>query len=171
MYELVSWIEYMDNILFLTSKELTTKEGRELKKYLGEQFENDIKGHGAIRKYYGLKSNKGNDRECNDFSSTKKFPPEIVKAIKEGLFEGIGIAVNILTPKALAEYKKVEGQALAEYKKVRGQAWTEYKKVEGQTLADYKKVQGQALAEYEKVQGQAFWSLVKIAGNRREEWK
>ena len=52
MCEFISWIEYKGEILFLTDDELETKEGKDLKKYLGSSYYTDIVGHGAIVAYY-----------------------------------------------------------------------------------------------------------------------
>ena len=46
----ISWVEYRGKEYFLTNKELTTKEGRKLVKYVGRL--EDLQGHGAIRHYF-----------------------------------------------------------------------------------------------------------------------
>ena len=116
--------------------------------YLGEQYENDIKGHGAIDRYYGLKG-RGTHKECMDFSTPDNFPPQIAAAISKGLFCGIGISEQLLTVAALAEYKKVTVAALAEYNKVTAPA----------------------LAEYKKVTVAAFWRLFANKKNRIQTWR
>ena len=111
MCDFISWIEYKGDVLFLTKKELGTSRGRALKKYLGSQYENDVKGHGAIEWYYKLKPNSGLHRECVDFSSPDNFPKEIVSSIKKGDFCGIAIVEQLLTKPAVAEYEKVKQPA------------------------------------------------------------
>ena len=111
MCEFISWIEYKGEVLFLTKNELETSRGKALKKHLGSQFNNDVKGHGAIKWYYKMKPNSGGHKECTDFSVTKNFPKEIVSAIKKGNFGGIGIAEQLLTQPAWAEYEKIKQTA------------------------------------------------------------
>jgi hypothetical protein len=162
MCHLVSWIEYKDEVYFITDSDLNTKEGRALKKYLGypnQSYWDDIKGHGAIREFYELRG-KGRDKECTDFSNPKNFPHQIVDAIKQGKFTGIGVAEGLLTQVAWAEYQKVRQVAEAEYQKVRQPAW-----------AEYQKVRQVAEAEYQKVTQVAFWKLVRIPENRIEAWR
>lgn len=104
MCEFVSWVEHEDKLYYLTANLLNTKEGRKLKKFLGTAYSDDIKGHGAIEHYFGI---KGKHHECTDFSSTQNFPDEIVKALQAGAFRGIGIpsALQVLTEKAYADYE------------------------------------------------------------------
>ena len=170
MCDFISWIEYENEIYFLKSSDLKTKEGRDLRLYLKDQFDEDIKGHGAIDRYYGLKG-KGTHKECTDFSSPDNFPSVIVAAIKAGHFCGIDISESLLTGQAWAEYKKVKGQAWAEYEKVAGQALAEYEKVKEQAVAEYEKVKGQELAEYEKVTGPAWAEYRKVARQALAEYK
>jgi hypothetical protein len=193
--EFISWVEYKEDIFFLTNDCLKTKEGKALRRYLGDQFKEDIKGHGAVRRYFGIPENKGTNKEYTDFSSPKCFPTKIKAAILDGSFSQIAaiLPFQLLTNQAWAEYEKIEGpawaeykkirgQALAEYEKIEGQAWAEYEKIRGQALAEYekirgqawaeyKKIRGQALAEYEKIRGQAFWKLLKNPRNRIEVWR
>jgi hypothetical protein len=161
MCEFISWIEHNNDIYFLTSRELQTKEGRELKKYLDAQYYEDIKGHGAIDKYYGLKG-KGTHKECDDFSTPNNFPGAIVQTIKTGKFEGVGIAKGILTQSAYAEYEKVRQAAEAEYEKVRQAAYAEYEKVRQSAYAEYEKVRQAAEAEYQKVRHAAYAEYEKV---------
>ena len=100
MCEFISWIEYKGEILFLTKNELETNRGKALRKHLGTQLENDVKGHGAIEWYYNMEPNSGLHRECTDFSSPDNFPRPIVSALKKGAFCGIGISEQLLTKPA-----------------------------------------------------------------------
>jgi hypothetical protein len=123
MCEFISWIEYKNEILFLAKHELETSRGKALRKHLGSEFNNDVKGHGAIEWYYKLKPNSGMHKECTNFSSPDNFPKQIASAIKKGCFCGIEISDQLLTQKAWAEYEKVTGPAWAEYQKVTGTAF------------------------------------------------
>ena len=149
MCEFISWIEYEKKNYFLTDKDLESKEGKSLIKFLGSSFRKDIKGHGAISIYWGIPYNTGKNLECENFSSPKYFPDEIAEAIKAGSFRGIGIALNLLNDKGKAEYKKIEQPALAEYKKIEQSAWAEYKKIEQDI----------------------FWDLFANPEMRNEAWK
>ena len=119
MCDFVSWIEYKKELLFLTKYELETSRGKALHKHLGSEFANDVKGHGAIEWYYKLKPNAGRHHECTDFSSPDNFPKSIVAAIKKGHFCYIGIAEELFTKPAWAEYEKINQPALAEYEKIK----------------------------------------------------
>ena len=188
----MSWIEYDGNVYFLTAKDLRTKEGRELKKYLGSAYKEDVVGHGAIDHFYGLKG-QGVHHEVNDFTDPARFPQQIVAAIKAGAFEGMFICPQILTAPALdeygkirdatrAEYEKIEDAAWAEYEKITAPAWAEYEKITGAAwaecgkirdaaLAEYEKITAPALAEYEKIRGAAFWRIARNPENRIDAWK
>ena len=124
MCQFCSWIEYKDDIYFLTSAELNTKEGRELRKYLGDQFYEDIKGHGAIDRYWGL-NGKGRHKECEDFSKPSNFPKLIQEAIKAGKFRGIGVSEGLLTAPA--------GKA---YQEAKATAWKAYQEAKANTFWD-----------------------------------
>jgi hypothetical protein len=181
MCEFISWIEVGKDIYFLTIDDLNSSKGRKLKKHLGSQYENDVKGHGAIEWFYDM-PNKGTHKECIDFSTPDNFPNEIVKAIKESKFRGIGITFQLLsaaalaehnkvTAPALAEYNKVTAAALAEYNKVTAAALAEHNKVTAAALAEYNKVTAPAWAEYNKVTAAAFWDLFANPDNRAKAWK
>jgi hypothetical protein len=168
MCEFASWKEYKSKVYFLKDSDLNTKEG---KKLLKPEVIADICGHGAIEHYYPELARKGENKECNDFSTPANFPKEIVRAIKSGKITRIGISLQLLNAKGRAEYEKVEGQAWAEYEKVEGQAWAEYEKVKGQAWAEHEKVEGQAWAEYEKVEGPALAEYEKVKGQAWAEYK
>jgi len=171
MCEFLSWTEYKGKLYYLTDFELNTRDGEKLKKKLDYAFYEEIKGHGAIKEYFGLSHSQCRDHECTDFSTPNNFPVEIVKKIKAGEFSRIGIAEGLLTQPAWAEYEKVEQPARAEYKKVERSAWAEYKKVEQSARAEYEKVIQSAWAEYEKVRQSAFWALFMSSENRIETWR
>ena len=78
MCEFKSWIEKDGKILHLTDLDLRDKV---IKERLKDCKDNDILGHGAIRKAYNITG--GKDYEVKDFWNTKKLPIEIAKTIKE----------------------------------------------------------------------------------------
>ena len=104
MCEFISWINKDSKAIFLTGDDVfKTKRGRELQKYSKDP--DDWLGHGAIRWYYNFKG--GVDKECTDFSSPDNFPSDIITAIKSGKMRRLGIAKDLLTISALAEYHKI----------------------------------------------------------------
>ena len=174
MCEFISWIEYKDQILFLKDSDLKTKEGKELVKYLSSQFSVDIKGHGAIRKFYNIPDNTGTDKECTNFKKATNFPVEIVKSLLDGdmiRICGNNLPLDILTPSAKTEYQKITQSAWAEYQKITQPAWAEYLKIQQSAWAEYLKIQQSAWAEYLKIQQSEFWKLMENKNNIRKEWK
>ncbi len=77
MCDFISWVEKDGEVLFLTDKEVYSKRGREL---FGDCKDNDVLGHGAIRKYYG-KDGKllvgGWNHEEGFFWKVERLPKEI----------------------------------------------------------------------------------------------
>ena len=71
MCHLASWVtietKQGSKQFFITEKDTRTKTGKELRDYLGDRYEEDIIGHGAIDFYFELKG-KGKHEECTDFS-------------------------------------------------------------------------------------------------------
>ena len=151
MCEFVSWIASGDRVYFLTKKDFATKRGMELRKYLGTRFTEDIMGHGAIRFFFELPNNKGRNEECTDFSDPSNFPLDIQDAIKNGQFEGIGIAEGILTVSSLKRY---------------------YAKADA-TYADSLALQTAENGQYSEYQAKCnslFWSIAKVKRNRVKAW-
>jgi hypothetical protein len=185
MCEFVSWIEYQKEILFLTQREMETKRGRELKKYLGVQFEQDKTGHGAIELYFDLRPSSGIHRECVDFSDPHKLPEEIVEAVKDGSFRNFAVPKNILADQAVRSVHKIERAAYAKFRKVEFHAMVEYGKI--LKSADFRceayaeilcrarseqnKIQDPAYAEYSATVAHAFWNVAKDPKNRRSVWR
>ena len=151
MCNFVSWKDVNGKLYYLTGADKTTKEGRSLikEKYFGNEYHEDIKGHGAVSIYWGIPYNTGKNMECTNFSSPDNFPKEIVEAIKRGAFCGIGYHLDLLNDKGKAEYKKIKQPALAEYKKI----------------------QQLALAEYKKIKQDAFWDIFAQEKYRMDKWK
>ena len=75
-------------------------------------------------------------------------------------------ARHLLSPKGLAEYKRIEGLAMAEYERIEGPALAEYERIKGPTWAEYERIEGPARAEYERKRARAFVDAVK-----GEAWK
>ena len=156
MCEFISWVEHDGKNWFLTKNEINSDKGVELLEYCG--CREDLVGHGAIRHYYNFSG--GFDKELTDFSDPSRFPDEIVQALKDGLFEGVGMPMGILTPKARAKYDKIRQPAQTEYDKIEQPAWAEYDKIEQP-----------ARAKYDKIEQPAFWNLFKTPSNRIEAWR
>jgi len=178
MCEFLSWTEYKGKLYYLTNFEINTRNGKKLRKKLDYNFSEEIKGHGAIKEYFGLPHSQCIDHECTNFSTPNNFPSEIVEKIKRGEFSEIGIAEQLLTQSAWAEYekirqsawaeyKKITQSALAEYEKIRQSAWAEHEKIRQPALAEYKKIRQSALAEYEKIRQPAWAEYEKI---RQPAW-
>lgn len=146
MCEFVSWIEYNNQVYFLTNNDLRGKRFTEYKKY-NVNWKADIVGHGAIEYFYP--ELKGKHKECTDFSTPDNFPEKIVKAIKEGKLNKLGVSVGLLNCLGRSEYKKVQQPAYAEYIKV----------------------QPPAYAEYIKIKLEAFWELFSKSKYRNGLWK
>ena len=179
MCEFVSWIEKDGKNYFLTGADLASKRGKALRKHC--RSDDDLPGHGAIRWFYG-EFTGGIDKEHTDFRNPKRFPPEIVEAIKGGLMRGMATPQGLLSQAAYAEYRKVTQAAYAEYRKVTQAAYAEYEKVTQPAEAEYRKVTQPAYAEYEKVTQAAeaeyrkvtqpaFWDLFADPQNREHAWR
>jgi len=180
MCEFISWVEKRDKLYFVTGKQLfETKKGQEFIKTISSD---DYCGHGTIRDWYHIDAGDGIDRECADFSMTDNFPNKIVEAIKDGSMRGLGMSEQLLTPKTLAEYKKIRQSASDEYDRIRQSAWDEYKKIRQsasdeydrirQSASDeYERIEQSAWAEYEKMRQSAFWDLFAIPENRNPAWR
>src|SRR3990167_5492912 len=156
MCQFVSWIEHDNKNYFLTEKDLVSKEGRAFLKANGTV---DIQGHGAIRAIYPELGGLGIDKEVSDFKSPENFPKDIVKAIKNGDFDGVGICLDILNSEGMAEYKKINQPALAKYEKINQSARAECEKIRQSAWAKYEKINQPAWAEYDKIKQSAFWKI------------
>ena len=164
MCEFVSFIELKDNIYFLTNDCLRTKEGKALKEYLGSAYADDIKGHGAIRRYFGLPDNKGTNLEISDFANPNKFPAAIVEAIKSGAMSKIAPPPKgILTAPLYADYKAKQDALYADYKAKQAPLDADYEAKKAPLYADYQAKQD-ALDT-------ATWKLITNPRNRVKEWE
>src|SRR3990167_4673791 len=178
MCQFVSWIEHDNKNYFLTEKDLVSKEGRAFLKANGTV---DIQGHGAIRALYPELGGLGIDKEVSNFKSPENFPKDIVKAIKNGDFYGVGICLDILNSEGTSESDKISQSARAKYNKIRRPAWAEYNKIRQSALdeynkirrpawAEYNKIRQSALAEYNKIRQPAFWEIAKQKKYRAKKW-
>jgi hypothetical protein len=165
MCEFVSWIEHEGNIYYLNDDCLRDKKGRELKKHLGKQYNEDIKGHGAIRYYYDIKDYVGINKEYTG-TDLKEYPVEILNDIKRCKFKKIGFNINFLTQPAWEKYKAMKQPAREKYEAVEQQAWEKYYAVRQQAWEKYKAVIQPAWEKYEAVEQQVFWDIFKIKKNR-----
>jgi len=144
--------------MFLTD-DIVKKRLNEFKEF-NKNWEEDIKGHGAIRWFYDNDFKGGISKEYEDFTSPSNFPKEIVEAIKDCKFKLISFNVHLLNDKAKKEHKEIEQKA-----------WEEYHKIERQAYEKYYKIIQQAYKEYYKISQSTFWNLFKDVNNRREEWR
>ena len=181
MCEFVGWVEHEDKLYYLTANLLNTKEGRDLKKFLGTAYAEDIKGHGAIERYFGI---KGVHRECTDFSSPKNFPAEIVKAMESGAFRGIGIpdASQVLTKKAYTDYESKRASLdadyeskcaalYADYQSKRAPLYADYESKRAPLYADYLSKRASLDADYLPKRDDLFWDIFMDKNNRAKAWK
>jgi len=181
MCEFVSWVEHEDKLYYLTANLLNTKEGRDLKKFLGTAYAEDIKGHGAIEHYFGI---KGKHCECTDFSSPNNFPAEIVKAMKSGAFRGIGIPdeSQVLTKKAYADYLSKRDALYADYQSKRAPLDADYLSKRAPLdadylskrdalYADYQSKRDPIYADYQSKRADLFWDMFMDKKNRVKAWK
>ena len=109
MCEFMSWVEKGEKVYFLTPAMIQdTPKGQAWLKYEGDKtdnWEDDQKGHGAIRWFFDLQNREGEEHECTDFSSPANFPTEIVKAIKAGEFRGYVFPFGLLSAPLDADYQ------------------------------------------------------------------
>jgi hypothetical protein len=150
MCQYMSWLEHDGKILFLTDADLATEKGQALKAYLGSQYQEDIKGHGAIRHYFFGSSDieKGIARECTDFSSTKNFPPQIVEALKAGQMTYAPIPEGLLCDTLYADYKAKRAALYADYEAKCAALYADYKAKCAALYADYKAKCAPLYADY-----------------------
>jgi len=181
MCEFISWVEHENTLYYLTANLLNTKEGRDLKKFLGTAYAEDIKGHGAIERYFGI---KGKHHECTDFSSPNNFPAEIVKAMKSGAFRGIGIPdeSQVLTKKAYADYKSkcaplhadYESKLAplhADYRSKCAALYADYKSKCAALYADYRSKCAALDADYQSKRADLFWDIFMDKKSRARAWR
>ena len=87
MCDFISWIDYSGKTYFLTDKEVFSDVGNLV--FEGCR-DNDVLGHGAIRKYYDLPEKAGTDYEVRDFWNAEKYPKVIQNLLKDGFLKHWG---------------------------------------------------------------------------------
>lgn len=168
MCNFISWINYKDQNYYLTNQDLQTKEGKVL---LKPKVKADIAGHGAILAYYPELEGKGKHEECEDFSTPKNFPKEIVTDIKVGRFINIGVCTEILNATGLEKYENIQQSAWEVYLKIQQPAWEAYKKIQQPAYETYLKIQQSAWEALLKTSNKAFWLIATQKQYRKKEWK
>jgi len=81
MCDFVSWIEKNGTIWYLTTANIESPRGKELRDFI--QWE-EVSGHGAIRWFYSLEG--GYNQEFTGFDYPSNFPKEIREALVRGEF-------------------------------------------------------------------------------------
>ena len=176
MCKFVSWIEKKElvhgrrKIYFLTSEQIfNTDKGKQLQEWCHSV--DDLVGHGAIRHFYGLESDEGENKECVDFSTPDNFPTAIVKAIKDGEWRVESTPIKLLTAPAWKQYKDITAPALKQYEDIQAPAWKQYEDIQAPAWKQYKDIQATAWKQYKDIQAPAFWDLFAIKENRTEAWR
>ena len=154
-------------LLYLTTDDLQSSRGRELRKRFGD----DINGHGACREFYDILPGVGREIEITNFSTPYNFLEEVVEDIKAGKFRGFGNPVGLLCDPAHAEYKKIRDPACAEFEKTRDSACAEYQKIRNSAYAEFGKIRDPAYAEYQKIRNSAHAEYKKIRDSAHAEYK
>ena len=172
MCEFLSWVELnidgKTSYFYLTRKELNSSRGRKIRKTIGS----DINGHGAIRKFYGIKQEIGTNIECTNFYSIYSFPEEIVKDIKAGNFRGFGIdsdlLINVAWEKFIELREVLEKKYDLTYSKFQKDLENIITTKGGREFIANLHI---AWDKYEKEAQAAFWDLFAVQGNRPEDWR
>ena len=159
MCEFISAIKSGEDYFYLTKDDLKGKKFNEYKKY-NSLWKDDIYGHGAIEFFYP--DIKGEHWECEDFSSPDNFPECIVKDIKEGMFEGLGICLDVLNKEGKEEFEKIKDSAYAKYEKITNSVYAKYLKIRKPACAKYWKIKDSAWDEYKKIERPALAEFEKI---------
>ena len=128
MCNFISWIEFENKIYFLENKDLKGKKFAEFKMMNGDQWMNDIVGHGAIRHFYPELGGAGKNVECEDFSKPSNFPEVIQSAIRGNRMTKFGaMPKGLLRAPLYTKYRKNRVPLDAEYRKNRdtldAEAW------------------------------------------------
>ena len=172
MCDFISWFEKDGTVIFLTDDDLATEAGKKLRA-IGGMFPDDIKGHGAIRKFYELNEwvwPAGlTQKECTDFSSPNNFPPQIVEALKNCNLTQIGkLPENILLKHRLNLTKKDAKWEEAYAKREEADAKREeaYAKWE-EAYAKWE----EADAKWEEADANNFWKVFANPKNRKKAWR
>ena len=104
MSHFLSCVKKDGELWYLTTVDIESNRGKELRAYT--KAVDDLRGHGAVRWFYGLQG--GKDVEYQNFSTPHNIPPEIVHKILKGCFYnwfGL-IPPRILLPNIYTSYVK-----------------------------------------------------------------
>ncbi len=74
MCEFISWVETPERLYYLTDEQVFSVDGQ---LRLRDTQDNDILGHGAIRRFYYLMNREGKDLESKYFWEDEKLPDEL----------------------------------------------------------------------------------------------
>jgi hypothetical protein len=104
MCEFISWIRKGKKVYFLTGNQVFhTNKGQSLRAWCANA--DDYIGHGAIRHFYGLEQDEGENRECTNFSRPDKFPDVILRALKQSDFKGFSLPQGLLRKPLYDKYQ------------------------------------------------------------------
>jgi hypothetical protein len=106
MCQFISAIKQDNRYFYLTRDDLKGRRFAEYKKFNSE-WRKDICGHGAIEFFYPELRGKGKHWECESFSSPESFPACIVRDVKDGMLDGIGVCPDILNDEGREEYNRI----------------------------------------------------------------
>ncbi len=162
MCNFASWIEHDNKVYFLTGNQVfNTLRGKALQEWCRNP--DDHVGHGAIRYYYDLAEGVGENKECENFSKPGNFPPEIVKALKNGAMRGApmprGLLIDAIYAKCQPELDAIKAKWQAELDAIDAKRQAKYDAIKA-------KWQPELNAIYAK-----FWDLFAIPENRAEAWR
>ena len=159
MCEFVSTVKKGRKEYFLTHDLIyNTEKGKELQAFC--ENPDDYCGHGAIRWYFGLERDEGENKEYTDFTTPENFPTQIVKAIKNGEMRGVGIARGSLTTEAIGDYE-------AKRKPLDDDYYAKYKLL----CDDYHAKRKPLDDDYCAKRNDLFWDLFAIPENRNPAWR
>ena len=141
MCNFVSWKEdEAGNVFFLVDKDLKPRKLKEFKEY-NTNWREDICGHGAITWFYPELEGKCQNKELEDFSNLKKFPREVVEAIKNMKMMKIGFNLGLLNKRGKKKYREIQQPA-----------WKKYIEIEQPALKKYGEIQQPAWKKYIEIQ-------------------
>jgi hypothetical protein len=162
-------------LYYITGDCLKDSRGVELRKHLGDKFDEDVVGHGAIDFYWGL-NEKGKRVDFTNFSSPEGLPDKIRKDLLSGAFRGMPITSSIpamnstLCDAALEKCNEVCDDAFEERNRICATACN-FTISEADSWKKYERVCDAALRRYNRICTTTFWKLFLKKKNRIKEWK
>jgi len=84
MCEFISVVKLGETLWYLTTPDIESKKGKELRHFC--EYPSDLRGHGAIRYFYDIPDNVGEDLEFINFRDPANLPAELVSAMVNGKF-------------------------------------------------------------------------------------